>query len=94
MQRRSAAPTTALHEDRQRNPALAGSVGAARAPTISMKSRFVDPLQVDRGDSEIRVAELPLDDVERHALTGHLDGVRVSELVRRESPSYTGPYGE
>jgi hypothetical protein len=28
-------------------------------------------LQVDRGGSEIRVAELPLDDVEPHALTGH-----------------------
>jgi hypothetical protein len=31
--------------------------------------------------------ELALDDDERDALVGHLDRVRVPELVRRESPS-------
>lgn len=31
----------------------------------------VDPLEVDRGDAEVAVAELALDDRERHTLTGH-----------------------
>jgi hypothetical protein len=31
------------------------------------------------------VAELALNDVERHALAGELDGVRVAQLVRREA---------
>ena len=38
----------------------------------------VDALQVDRGDPEVRMAELPLYDVERDALAGHLDGVGMS----------------
>lgn len=54
----------------------------------------VDPLQVDGRDAEVRVTELPLNDVERHALTGHLDGVRVSKLVGRESPTDTRADGE
>ena len=45
----------------------------------------VDALQVDTRGAEIRVAQLALDDVERHALTGQLDGVRVTQLVRREA---------
>ena len=44
----------------------------------------VDALQVDRGYAEVAVAELALDDNQRDAFAGHLDGVRVSELVRRE----------
>jgi hypothetical protein len=36
------------------------------------------------------VAELALDDDERHTLTRHLDGVRVTQLVRREAPPHTG----
>jgi hypothetical protein len=31
------------------------------------------------------MAELALDDVERDALTGHLDGVRVAQLVRGDA---------
>jgi hypothetical protein len=34
------------------------------------------------------VAKLALDDDQRHALAGHLDGVRVAQLVRREPPSH------
>jgi hypothetical protein len=32
-----------------------------------------DALQIDRGHSEIAVAELPLDDVDRNALAGEFD---------------------
>jgi hypothetical protein len=32
------------------------------------------------------VAELALDDVQRHALAGELDRVRVTQLVRRKAP--------
>jgi hypothetical protein len=44
----------------------------------------VDALQVDRGDAEVAMAELALDDDQRHAFAGELDGVSVPELVRRE----------
>src|SRR5688572_676543 len=50
----------------------------------------VDALEVDRGDAEVGVAELALDDDQRHALAGHLDGVRVPELVRREAAAHAG----
>ena len=46
----------------------------------------VDALQVDAGGAEIHVAELALDDVERHALAREFDGVRVAKLVRSEAP--------
>src|SRR5215207_462562 len=45
----------------------------------------VDALQVDRRDAEVAVAELALDDDQRHAFASQLDGVRVPELVRREA---------
>src|SRR5918994_6831190 len=38
----------------------------------------VDALEIDRGDAEVAVAELALDDDQRHALVRHLDGVRRS----------------
>ena len=44
----------------------------------------VDALQVDAGDAEVAVSELALDDNQRHALAGHLDGVGVTELMWRE----------
>src|SRR3954463_12800013 len=47
----------------------------------------VDAVEVDRGDAEVAVAQLALDDDERHALVGHLDGVGVAQLVRRETPA-------
>ncbi len=34
------------------------------------------------------MAELALDDDQRNALARHLDGVRMTELVRGESPAY------
>ena len=45
----------------------------------------VDPLQVHGRDPEVAVAKLPLDDHERYALAGELDGVRVAQLVRGEA---------
>jgi hypothetical protein len=48
----------------------------------------VDPLEVYRGRAEVGVAELALDDVERYAFAGELDGVGV-ELMRREAPPDT-----
>jgi hypothetical protein len=50
----------------------------------------VDALQVDRRDAEVAVAELALDDDQRHALARELDGMRVPELVWRETPPDTG----
>jgi hypothetical protein len=35
---------------------------------------------------EVGVAELALDDAERHALASELDGVGVAQLVRSEAP--------
>jgi hypothetical protein len=50
----------------------------------------VDALQVDRRDSEVGMFELALDDDQRDAVVSHLDGVSVSELVRRESTPDAG----
>jgi hypothetical protein len=47
----------------------------------------VDALKVDGGDAKVGVPELALDDVERHALASHLDGVCVSELMRGKAPA-------
>ena len=47
----------------------------------------VDALQVDRRDAEVAVAELALDDDQRHALARELDGVGMPKLVRREAPA-------
>jgi hypothetical protein len=49
----------------------------------------IDAPQVHRCDREIGVAELALDDEQRHALAGHFDGVGMAQLVRRESASYS-----
>jgi hypothetical protein len=37
----------------------------------------VDALQIDRGDAEVAVPELALDDDQRHAFAGHLDRVGI-----------------
>src|SRR3954471_14320666 len=50
----------------------------------------IDALQVDRGHAEVAAAELALDDVERDALVGQLDGVCVAELVRGKAPAHAG----
>ncbi len=51
----------------------------------------IDSLQVDAGRPEVRMPKLPLDDVQRHALAGELDRVRVAELVRRETSPHSSP---
>jgi hypothetical protein len=49
---------------------------------------------VNRGDPEVRVTELALDDVEWHAFAGHLDRVGVSQLVWCEGSPDAGADGE
>jgi hypothetical protein len=53
----------------------------------------VDPAQVRRGDPEICMAELSLDDEQRNALARHLDSVSVPELVRRKPATNAGGLG-
>jgi hypothetical protein len=50
----------------------------------------VEALEVDRGDAEVDVSELALDDQQRHALASHLHGVRVTKLMRGEALSHAG----
>jgi len=47
---------------------LTGIIGARRAWTVSMSSALSIPLEVDRGDAEVGVTELALDDHQRHTL--------------------------
>jgi len=47
----------------------------------------VDALHVDR-DAEVGVTELSLDDVQRHALSGELERMGVTELMRKP-PGHT-----
>jgi hypothetical protein len=49
----------------------------------------VDPLEVDRGDAEVAVAELALDDHERHTFASHFDGVGVPQLIWGEPSADT-----
>jgi hypothetical protein len=51
----------------------APGVGGPMISAVSM------PKQVDRRGAEVGVAEPALDDVQRHALAGELDTVRVAE---------------
>src|SRR3954447_10620288 len=48
----------------------------------------VDALQVVRGDPEVGVAELALDDDQRDTFTGHLDGMCVAKLMWREPTAH------
>jgi hypothetical protein len=50
----------------------------------------VDPLKVDRRDTEIGVPEFALDDDERDALAGHFNVVGMAKLVRRKATSHAG----
>src|SRR5262249_42709115 len=54
-----------------------------------MISLLSTPCQVHARDAEVGVPELTLDGDERNAFVCHLDGVSVSESVRRESASHT-----
>jgi hypothetical protein len=47
----------------------------------------VDALEVNAGDGEVGVSELPLDDDEWNAFVCHLDRMSVSKLVRGEAPA-------
>ena len=50
----------------------------------------VDALEIDAGDAEVGVSELALDHVERDPFAGHLDGMSVTQLMRREAAAYSG----
>src|SRR3954464_4522387 len=75
-----------------RRERLTGIIGARRAWTVSMIS-VLDALEIDRGDAEVGMAELALDDKQRHPFAGHLDGMGVAELMRREASPHTGLAG-
>src|SRR3954454_4295425 len=62
-----------------------GAAGVDRIDDLGV----VDPLEVDRCDAEVAVAELALDDHQWHAFAGHLDGVRVPQLMRGEPSADT-----
>ena len=53
----------------------------------------VDSAQASRCDREIGLPELSLDHDQRDPLAGHLDRVRMPELVRREPAADTGRHG-
>ncbi len=53
----------------------------------------VDLAQVPRGDLEIGMPQVTLDEQPRHALSRHLNGVRVAQLMRREPLSHAGQGG-
>ena len=53
----------------------------------------VDALQIHGGDAEVAVAQLALDDDQRHAFARELDGVGVAELVRREATANSCRHG-
>jgi hypothetical protein len=56
-----------------------------------MISALSMPCRVNRRDSQVGVPELALDDDQRHTLAGHLDGVRLAQLVgakRRRTPAW------
>jgi hypothetical protein len=78
----------AAPSDRYTRPDLAAGVDGVDDLGV------VDALEVDRGDPEVGVPELALDDDQRHALAGHLDGVRVADLVRREAAPHGGVAGD
>ena len=54
----------------------------------------VDALEIDAGDAEVGVSELALDHVERDPFAGHLYGMSVTQLMRREAAAYSGVRGE
>ena len=50
----------------------------------------VDSLEVNARDTEVGVPELALNDDEWDAFVGHLDRMRVPQLMRREPPPHSG----
>jgi hypothetical protein len=49
----------------------------------------IDLTEIHRGDRQVSVPELALDDEQRHPLAGHLDRVGMPQLVGREASPYT-----
>jgi hypothetical protein len=47
--------------------------------------RAVNSLQIHRGDAEVGMSQLALDDDQRDLLVGQLDSVRMAQLMRRKS---------
>jgi hypothetical protein len=72
-----------------RREVLTGIIGARRACTVSMISTLSMPRRSTEVMPQVAVAELPLDDDQRHAFASHLDRVGVSELVRSKTPAHT-----
>jgi hypothetical protein len=58
--------------------ALTGTIGPSPAVNGVDDLGVVDSLEVDRGDAEVAVPELALNDDERDAFVGHLDSVGVA----------------
>ena len=48
----------------------------------------INPLQVDAGDPEVAMPQLPLDNDKRDPLVRHFDSMSVAELMRRKAPSH------
>jgi hypothetical protein len=71
---------------------VAGIMGAGRSWTVWMISVLSIP-QVGGRDAEVGVAQLSLDHDEGDALPGHLNSMRVPELVGREPAPYSGDLG-
>jgi hypothetical protein len=90
--------TAALDDVRQRYVVTGGALrrlghrGSAGVDGVDDLG-VVDALQIDRSDAQVGVPELALDDDRRDALAGHLDGVRVAELMRCQAWADTGPGG-
>lgn len=53
----------------------------------------VDPTQIHRGDAEIGMPQLALDDQQRDPLARHLNRVSVAQLMRCEAPPNSGTRG-
>jgi hypothetical protein len=68
-------------------PEASGGGHHRRAPSVHRGDDLfgIDALEVDAGRAEVGVTEVALDDVQRHALAGELEGVGVAELMRREA---------
>jgi hypothetical protein len=92
IRQRGADWAAALRDEQRRDSAVnqsrsdvsAGIIGARRAWTRIDDLGVIDPLELDAGDAEVAVAQLALDDDERHAFACQLDRVSVPQLVRSE----------
>jgi hypothetical protein len=66
---------------------------SARADGVDDLAR-IDPVQICGRGTKVDVAELALDDVDRHALARELDRVRVPQPVGRKPTSHASPGSE